>query len=1056
MRPITPTKTHKKLYKKGKRWLTALIAGTLIAGAPISLITVMPSTPVIASTIASGVDYSAPWSLSSDGTLTIGAGTLASRNSATPDNPTNPWQSYASQIKAINITGQVTPNPYVKYLFAGLPNLTKVTGLSNIDFSGVSDASGLFYKDIGLTTLSFNGKFQNNTQLTNLFGQMTSLKTLDLTGMSTGNSPVANQLQDALKGDTALTQIKFGGQVYTNASSPVTLPTGGTWFDANKQTHTSYSHTQGTAGQTYIRSTQTVNYVDQNGKRIMTDGIYPGDTTYTEKTPWNTTALNGYIFTIQNADPMTAFTPATIDIANQQDITVHITKVGGTGTIGTVPYYYTNSGDKSALHLGNGQLPAGTTPAVSPFYDITQNTDARTFSQINLDGAVKAPANANSLFAQLVDLTTINGLDHLDTSTTTNMSSMFQMDFMLKSGLENITNWDTSHVTDMSQLFFGINLSVDPSQATTSLDLSGWNTKSVTSFSNMFLNSQFKQITFGPNFKTAQAGSAGVTFPNSSTDGWLHVPTLATDKKQTAYTDDLPSGLYVQGTPASANVTYQAPGGQAIFTDKVWGAVGNDVPYQAIDPWSTDNLTDKLFVYEDAQGNYQSAIPDVPDITLTADNTDDQTLQVLPVKAKGIIGTGENEVRWYLDTANQLHLLGGTLSNATGATTNLWAAAKTTDGQKVSDLTTKILVDAPTDLGANAANMFADFPQLTNISGLDKVTTTATTDMSGMFKNDPKLTSLDLSALNTQNVTTMKDMFAGNTALKTLTQPANGLVGSSVTTISGMFHNASALSALDVATWDTHNVTDMTDAFNGASALKTLAVTNWNTDKLATFDGAFAHMTSLTSLSLGAADSTTNWNTASFDPGSHSLSNLFAGDTALTSVTFSKAFSTAPGITTVLPETAKQLWLRTQDGVALPKDQYTGTATSAGTYTRTTATYTVTLVDDKTNKPLQTFTSDPISSAQIGQPVDVDSLLTDVPGFVAVDNTGPTTATQFTMANGVGTQAITVRVRQVGGPDQFPHAGRDTRLLLLAAGTTIALAGLVGMLFITNKHKKKS
>ncbi|MCI1894306.1 MAG: BspA family leucine-rich repeat surface protein [Lactobacillus sp.] len=1066
MRQTDPRPTRKKMYKKGKRWMTALLASTLIASGPVSLIGIIPAAPVVAATIVQqGSDGTSTWALDDSGTLTITAGELASRSSASATSPANPWQSYASQITQINITGNVTLNPISRGLFGDLPNLTSITGLDKVDFAGVTDAGGLFYQDRALTDLTFSGDLSSATTLSNIFAQMTNLKTLDLTGMKTSPSPSASLWADALTGDAALTQITFGGQTYTDAATGITLPTAGTWFDASGAAKTAYIHTtgQGTAAQIYKRSTVTATYVDANGQPIMSEGINPDATTYTPKTPWNTAALQNYIFTPTSADDWSsAYTQADIPVTDQ-NITIPMTKVYATGTVAAsnVPWFAIQTSNTDAtLHLGSGQLPEGSdTQFSSPFSSLISGLK---LTSLSIDQPIKAAVNSGGLFATLTDLTSITGLEKLDTSNTTCMANMFRMLWKLQSGLEGVTNWDTSKVTNMNAMFYGINLVTQSNEVTTNLDLSGWDTRKVTNFTDIFQGTQLNQIKFGTNFKTAQAGPDGVLLPDpSKTDPtkpqvpWLLVPNPTGQKESLIYKDTMIPGTYIRGTAASADMTYQTSTGTTVQTDTIWGALGNSIIYQPIDPWATANLDSFKFLYATSSGEYTDTIPAAVTTTLTSDTTDNQSFTVLPVKAKGIIGSGDNAARWYLSEDNTLTILGGTLSNVDGAATNPWADIQTYDGQIVADVVQKIDVVQPTALGANAAYLFADMPKLAsvNFSNLD---TAGTTDMSGMFNNDAALTAADLSMFDPSNVTSMKDMFAGASTLSTLTQPSDGLVGSSVTDLSGMFHGDSALTALDVANWDTSNVTDMTDAFNGASALTNLAVDDWQTDKLTAFDGAFANMTSLTSISLGAADSTTAWSTASFDPATQSLTNLFADDSALQTVTFSKAFSAASGISVPLPQATAKLWLRTSDGVALPANEYTGTAASNGTYTLTTATYTVTLIDDKTGQTLGTVTSDPLSAADLGQPLDPDAILADWPGFIPVEDTGPTVGTQFTMTDDVWTQPLTLRVRQVGGPDQFPNAGRDDRLIILTVGTLALFAGLAGMLLLTHKTNKRS
>lgn len=75
----------------------------------------------------------------------------------------------------------------------------------------------------------------------------------------------------------------------------------------------------------------------------------------------------------------------------------------------------------------------------------------------------------------------IVGLNDLDTSKVTNMSSMFAYAGRSATtfNIGNLGSWDVSSVTDMSYMFFKSGYS-----ATYTLDLSGWNVSSVTSYSD--------------------------------------------------------------------------------------------------------------------------------------------------------------------------------------------------------------------------------------------------------------------------------------------------------------------------------------------------------------------------------------------------------------------------------------------------------------------------------------------------------------------------------------------------------------------------------------------
>ncbi|MCQ2609841.1 MAG: hypothetical protein MJ151_03525, partial [Lachnospiraceae bacterium] len=63
---------------------------------------------------------------------------------------------------------------------------------------------------------------------------------------------------------------------------------------------------------------------------------------------------------------------------------------------------------------------------------------------------------------------------------------------------------------------------------------------------------------------------------------------------------------------------------------------------------------------------------------------------------------------------------------------------------------------------------FKGFSKLGDISGLDKLYTTTTIDMTGLFKDSPMLTDIDISCFDMTNATTFTDMFDGCAGLTTL------------------------------------------------------------------------------------------------------------------------------------------------------------------------------------------------------------------------------------------------------------------------------------------------
>ena len=124
------------------------------------------------------------------------------------------------------------------------------------------------------------------------------------------------------------------------------------------------------------------------------------------------------------------------------------------------------------------------------------------------NGAGKIMANADSsdMFSKFSSiLANINGLDILDTSNVKTMAGMFQIYNSSLTSLD-VSNWDTSNVTDMSYMFCYC-------RALTSLDVSKWNTSNVTTMRHMFMNcSNLNTIILGENFGQSNIISEGFVF----------------------------------------------------------------------------------------------------------------------------------------------------------------------------------------------------------------------------------------------------------------------------------------------------------------------------------------------------------------------------------------------------------------------------------------------------------------------------------------------------------------------------------------------------------------
>ena len=125
-------------------------------------------------------------------------------------------------------------------------------------------------------------------------------------------------------------------------------------------------------------------------------------------------------------------------------------------------------------------------------------------------------------------------------------------------------------------------------------------------------------------------------------------------------------------------------------------------------------------------------------------------------------------------------------------------------------------------------NFFADLTKLETITGLEYLNTVNVTDMSFLFHNCQKLTSLDLSHFNTANVTNMSSMFDGCTGLTSL--DVTNFNTANVTDMSYMFYGCRRLKEIYVSDkFVTNSVQSSEDMFLGCNSLS--GDIDWTSDK---------------------------------------------------------------------------------------------------------------------------------------------------------------------------------------------------------------------------------
>ena len=194
----------------------------------------------------------------------------------------------------------------------------------------------------------------------------------------------------------------------------------------------------------------------------------------------------------------------------------------------------------------------------------------------------------------------------------------------------------------------------------------------------------------------------------------------------------------------------------------------------------------------------------------------------------------------------------GTIPNA-GSSMNIpWCA-----DSSIRNTITEVYVETGTKTSANVSYLFYNLTKATsmNLSNLD---TSAATDMHHMFNYCSSLASLNISGWNTSKVTDMRDMFYYCHALTSL--DLSSWNTSSVKTMEDMFYGCNALTSLNLSNWNTKNVTTMAYMFYGCNSLKSVDVNGWNTQNVTSMFCMFSGCKALKKI---YADK--NWNTSNVE-----------------------------------------------------------------------------------------------------------------------------------------------------------------------------------------------
>ncbi|MBP5684801.1 MAG: BspA family leucine-rich repeat surface protein [Bacilli bacterium] len=430
--------------------------------------------------------------------------------------------------------------------------------------------------------------------------------------------------------------------------------------------------------------------------------------------------------------------------------------------------------------------------SVLAWYTDTDN-DSKYELYIGQEDGVKANTNSSYAFyyfrnAEIIDLT------NFDTSTVTNMNSMFyytgynvstfeldltnldtskvtNMSYMLYSAgytattwnIGNLSNWDTSKVINMSNMFFTAGYN---STTWTIGNLNNWDTSTVTNMNSMFRYAGYRATTWNngdlSTWDTSKVTNMGYMFYNACS-------------KVTTFELDISNW----DTSKVTNMSYMFY--NAGYDAQTWN-IGN------LDNWDVSSVTDMSYMFRSA--GYNATTWNIGD--LSSWNTSNSTNMRYMFQY-----VGQHVTTWNIGD-----LSGWNTSKVTNMAYMFDSAGKNATTFNIGNLS-----NWDTSKVTNMNSMFhmLGYEATTwNIGDLSNWDTSNVTDMSGLFAwtglNETNWSVGDLSNWDTSKATTMNSMFF--------------YTGSSSTT----------WSVGDLSNWDTSKVTNMGWMFYMAGS----GATTWN------------------------------------------------------------------------------------------------------------------------------------------------------------------------------------------------------------------------------------
>ena len=468
-------------------------------------------------------------------------------------------------------------------------------------------------------------------------------------------------------------------------------------------------------------------------------------------------------------------------------------------------------------------------------------------------------------------MTTIEGLEYLNTSNVRNMRGLFQYCSALKS--LDLSSFNTANVTTMHCMFYECKAltSIDLSsfntsnttdmefmfyecQALTSIDLSSFNTSNVTSMRNMFFGCKTLTSLNLSSFNTSNVKDMGGMFGLCTALTLLDLSSFdtanVTDMRAMftsckALTSLDLSSFNTDKVTNMNSMFYKCSRLTTIYCADDWSTNAKLTKYNNMFTDCTSLVGGKGTTYDNSNKEKTYARPD--------GGSSAPGYFTLPTpKVYTVYDASTQTLTYYYnnnyDVGNPYHEFYDPVNKPKAVRFNDY-----------SEDVKKAVID-PSMKNAPLTSMERMFYGWTNpetynvnslsnmesIEGLENLNTSNVTSMRSMFEGCSALTSLNLSSFNTANVEDMSHMFYNCVGLTSL--DLNHFITSKVKNMAVMFGGCSALTLLDLSSFDTSNVENMVNMFAECKALTSLDISNFNVSKVKTISWMFEKCPSLKSI----------------------------------------------------------------------------------------------------------------------------------------------------------------------------------------------------------------